>query len=192
MRYKAQVFNPEHQRLIEVGQAGPGQRFLPRRDSFLTPAEHAVDHHRVDFLQRSVRIAMTVLERDARLLLLGMLAEIEQFAEIPDEVFGTGHSFLVGMCRFGVPFSPSAWVGKPLPSARRMSFSRAARRLASNGQVIRVTDRSRDRVRYLVPTPEGLERALQFAGVQADRQAVQEGLQRTRWGRPLAKHLGGK
>jgi hypothetical protein len=135
---------------------------------------------------------MTALERDYRLLLLGILAEIEQFAEIPDEVFGTGHSFLVGMCRFGVPFTPAVWVGKPLPSARRMSFSRAARRLASNGQVIRVTDRSRDRVRYLVPTPAGLGRALQLAGMQADRQAVQEGLNRTRWGHSLAKHLGGK
>ena|GEM_PF-2769379 len=165
---------------------------FPAKRVFLMPVERVEGWDKVGFLQRSVRSAMTALERDARLLLLGILAEIEQFAEISDEVFGTGHSFLVGMCRFGVPFAPAAWVGKPLTSARRMSFSRAARRLASNGQVIRVTDRSRDHVRYLVPTPSGLERAFQFAGHQADRQAVQEGLQRTRWGRPLAKHLGGQ
>lgn len=134
---------------------------------------------------------MTAIESDSQLLLLGILAEIEQFAEVPDAVFGTGHSFIVGMCRSGVPFAPAVWAGKPLPSARRMSFSRAARRLASKGQVVRVTDSSRDRVRYIVPTPEGLDRALRLAGDQADRQAVREGLNRTRWGRTLAQHLGG-
>jgi len=135
---------------------------------------------------------MTAVEADSRLLLLGMLAEIEQFAELPDDAFDTGDSFVVGMCNEGVPFIPAVWVGNALPSARRMSFSRAARRLAIRGQVVRVTERLRDRVRYLVPTPDGLNRALLLAGDQADRQAVREGLHRTRWGRPLAKHLGGK
>jgi hypothetical protein len=73
-----------------------------------------------------------------------------------------------------------------------MSFSRAARRLALRGQVVRVTERLRDRVRYLVPTPDGLRRALALAGDQADRTAVCEGLHRTRWGRPLAKQIGGE
>ena len=134
---------------------------------------------------------MTAVKADSRLLLLGILAEIEQFAEVPDDAFAAGDRFIVGMCGSGGPFAPAVWVGKPLPPARRMSFSRAARRLAARGQVVRVTERLRDRVRYLVPTPEGLRRALALAGDQADRQAIREGLYRTRWGRALAKHLGG-
>jgi hypothetical protein len=135
---------------------------------------------------------MTAIEADSRLLLLGILAEIEQFAEVPDDAFDVADRFIVGMCDSGVPFAPAVWVGQPLPPARRMSFSRAARRLAARGQVIRVTERLRDRVRFLVPTPDGLRRALAFAGNQADRQAIREGLHRTRWGSSLAKHLGGK
>jgi hypothetical protein len=140
----------------------------------------------------SVRFAMTAIEADSRLLLLGILAEIEQFAEVPDDAFDAGDRFIVGMCGSGVPFAPAIWAGKPLSPARRMSFSRAARRLAVRGQVVRVTERLRDRVRYLVPTPDGLRRAIALAGDQANRHAIREGLHRTRWGRSLAKHLGGK
>jgi hypothetical protein len=136
--------------------------------------------------------AMTAIEADSRLLLLGILAEIEQFAEVPDDAFDAGDRFIVGMCGSGVPFAPAVWVGKPLPPARRMSFSRAARRLAARGQVVRVTEQLRDRVRFLVPTPDGLRRALALAGDQADRTAVCEGLHRTRWGRSLARQIGGE
>lgn len=39
--------------------------------------------------------------------------------------------------------------------------------------------------------PVGLRRALARAGDQADRTAVCEGLHRTRWGRSLARQIGG-
>jgi DNA-binding MarR family transcriptional regulator len=73
-----------------------------------------------------------------------------------------------------------------------MAFSRATRRLAARGLVRRITEQLRDRVRYLVPTPEGLSRALALAGAKADRTAVREGLDRTRWGRTLARRVGGE
>jgi len=135
---------------------------------------------------------MTAIEANARYLLLAILAEIELFAEVPDDAFDAGNSFVVAMSREGVPFAPAVWVGQPLPPARRMAFSRAARRLADRSLVRRVTERLRDRVRHLVLTPAGLARAIALAGDQADRTAVREGLQRTRWGRTLAKRIGGE
>ncbi len=135
---------------------------------------------------------MTKIESNSRLLLLAILAEIELFAEVPDDAFGAGDPFVVAMCRDGVPFTPALWLGGPLSPARRMALSRAARRLATKGQVVRITEKKRDRVRLLVPTPGGLRRALALAGAKADREAISEGLFRTSWGRSLAKHLGGK
>lgn len=128
---------------------------------------------------------MTAIEANVRFLLLAVLAEIELFAEVPDDAFDAGDPFVVAMCRDGVPFTPALWVGQPLPAARRMAFSRAARRLADRGLARRITEASRDRVRYLVLTPDGLSRALALAGNQADQTAVREGLARTRWGRTL-------
>jgi hypothetical protein len=133
---------------------------------------------------------MTAIESNARALLLAVLAEIELFAEVPDDLFDRGDPFLVAMTREGVPFMPAFWTGERLSPARRMSFSRAARRLAASGLVLRITERLRDRVRYLVPTADGLARAIALAGHRADRTAVREGLARTRWGRPLAKSIG--
>lgn len=96
------------------------------------------------------------------------------------------------MAGTGVPFAPAQWLGERLSPARRMAFSRAARRLASTGQIRRLTELHRDRVRYVVPTTSGLRRALVLAGDDADRTAVFEGLARTRWGRVLANRIGGE
>lgn len=135
---------------------------------------------------------MTAIEANARFLLLAILAEIEQFAEVPDDAFDAADPFVVAMCRDGVPFAPAFWAGERLSSARRMAYSRAARRLADRGLVKRITEKHRDRVRYLVPTSDGMSRALTLAGDKADRQAVWEGLARTRWGRALARQIGGQ
>jgi hypothetical protein len=135
---------------------------------------------------------MTAIEANARFLLLAILAEIELFAEVSEDAFDAGDPFVVAMCREGVPFTPALWVGQSLPPARRMAFSRAARRLADRGLVRRVTEARRDRVRYLVLTPDGLSRAVALAGDKADRTAVREGLARTRWGRTLARQIGGE
>jgi hypothetical protein len=135
---------------------------------------------------------MTAIEADSRLLLLAILAEIELFAEVLDDAFEAADAFVVDMNKESVPFAPALWVGQPLLPARRMAFSCAARRLADRGLVRRVTERLRDRVRYLVLTPDGLSRAVALAGDQADRTAVREGLARTRWGRSLARWIGGE
>jgi hypothetical protein len=134
---------------------------------------------------------MSAIEANTRFLLLAVLAEIEQFAEVPDDAFGTGDRYLVAMTRDGVPFAPAFWVGRSLSPARRMAFSRAARRLAARGLVRRITERLRDRVRCLVPTADGLARAVLLAGDSVDATAVREGLARTRWGRSLANSMGG-
>ncbi len=134
---------------------------------------------------------MTAIERNSRFILSAVLAEIELFAEMPDDAIDAGEPFAVTMCREGVPFTPAVWSGSRLPSARRVAFSRAAHRLAQRGEVVRVTERLRDRVRCLVLTPTGLARALALVGKKADRSALREGLQRTKWGRALARRLKG-
>jgi hypothetical protein len=133
---------------------------------------------------------MTAIESNARFILLAILAEIEAFAEVPDDAFEAGDPFVIAMCRDGVPFAPAHWVGGSLPSARRMAFSRAAHRLTAQGLIRRVTERLRDRVRYVAPTRAGLTHALALAGKKADRTAVYEGLRRTCWGRSLATRTG--
>lgn len=50
--------------------------------------------------------AMTAIEADSRLLLLGILAEIEQFAEVPDDAFDAADRFVVGMCGSGCRSRP--------------------------------------------------------------------------------------
>jgi hypothetical protein len=54
---------------------------------------------------------MTAIEANARFLLLAVLAEIELFAEVPDDAFDTADPFVVAMSREGVPFAPALWVG---------------------------------------------------------------------------------
>ena len=126
---------------------------------------------------------MTAIETNARFVLLAMLAEIELLAEAPEEAIDCGQPHLVALCREGVPFTPAAWSGGPLSPARRMAFSRAARRLAERGLVKRITHSGRDRTTCLVPTPAGLELAIALAGNKVDCGAVREGLARTCWGR---------
>ena len=92
---------------------------------------------------------MNAIEANTRFLLLAVLAEIEQFADVPDDAFGTGDRYLIATSRDGVPFAPAFWVGRSLSPARRMAFSRAARRLAARGLIRRVTEQLRDRVRCL-------------------------------------------
>lgn len=46
---------------------------------------------------------MTAIEADSRLLLLGILAEIEQFAEVLDDAFDAGDRVIAGMCGSGGP-----------------------------------------------------------------------------------------
>ena len=123
-------------------------------------------------------------------MLLILLAEIEVFAELPDDLPDPPEPYLYGLQTAGVPYRPAAWLGGPLPPAPRMACSRAAQRLARAGLVRRITEARRDRVRYLQPTADGLVRALELAGRDADKTAVVEGLRRTQWGRGLARRVG--
>lgn len=123
-------------------------------------------------------------------MLLTLLAEVEVFAELPDDLLDAPEPYLYALQTAGVPYRPAAWLGGPLPPARRMACSRTARCLARAGLVRRMTEARRDRVRYLQPTVDGLVRALELAGRDADKTAVVEGLRRTRWGRGLARWVG--
>ena len=119
-------------------------------------------------------------------ILFTILAELETLAGLPDDA---ATPFLATLSAVGLPFTPGEWFGYPLQSRQRMAFSRAARRLAARGMVRRMTETHRDRTVALVPTAEGVAHALALAGTRADRQAVREGLRRTRWGTELANAI---
>jgi hypothetical protein len=73
----------------------------------------------------------------SNVILLNLLAEIEVFAEVPDDAGPSLH--VHPLVAAGVPYCPRAWLGRPLSAAERMAYSRATRRLAIAGQVERVT-----------------------------------------------------
>jgi hypothetical protein len=61
---------------------------------------------------------VVAIKADSHLFLLGILAKIEQFAEVPDEALDAADRFVVGMCGSGVRFVPTVWIGKRLSPAR--------------------------------------------------------------------------
>jgi hypothetical protein len=62
-------------------------------------------------------------------------------------------------------------------------------RLERDGFVVRIVERTRDRVTHVRPTLEGLRHILQNTH-GARPEAVATGLRRTRWGHALADGLG--
>jgi hypothetical protein len=122
-------------------------------------------------------------------LLRAMLAEIESFGELAEDVAHSQHVHMLGMRFRGVPYQPCQWFA-PLTNAARMAYSRAARRLEDTGWVWRVTEERRDRVTHLQPTEAGLQLALELVP-GADRAALARGLRHTTWGHALAERLSG-
>lgn len=125
-------------------------------------------------------------------ILVALLAEIEVFADVPEDALLGNDPYVRSMVTIGIPYSPATWFGEAVTPSQRMACSRAARRLATEGLVERILEGHRDRVTHLVPTTGGLRQALKIAGPDACSGAVMEGLQRTTWGRPLATVLSNR
>ena len=77
-----------------------------------------------------------------------MLAELEIFAEINLDTPGITDSWLTGMLRHGIPFTPSYWAGDENPR-RKMQLVRAAKQLEQMGRLKRVTEPNRDRATHV-------------------------------------------
>lgn len=123
-------------------------------------------------------------------LLQIILAEIETFADLSDELLDSNVWYVKEMATVGVPYRPAVWLNRrPLPRDRRQSISRVARRLERHGLVQRITEAKRDRVTHLRPTPAGLWRALALAGAKSDHQAVIRGLRLIYWAGSLAAEI---
>ena len=87
----------------------------------------------------------------------------------------------------GVPYRPVVWFGE-MDICHRQRYSRACQALERDGYLIRNTEPLRNRVMSQQPTLYGLTWPLHDAPL-ARRQAVIEGLRRTKWGRELAELL---
>lgn len=128
------------------------------------------------------------LDRHQRDILLTVLAEVEVFAEVPEEVIDSDDPRIASMIGKGVPYTPAAWFKEPLSDAQRKALSRAARRLETQGLMRRITEPNRNRVTHLRLTWDGLQEACRLAP-EADQAATREGLCRTAWGRDLLDDL---
>lgn len=127
-----------------------------------------------------------VIPSTQRQLLLALLANLEAFAELPDDLAALStHPEVAGFRVRGVPYRPNHWFRQAPTPGRRQARSRALRRLASAGLVRRITQPRRDRVTHVQFTQRGLALALALAGADADRGAVAEALRRTAWGEAL-------
>lgn len=87
----------------------------------------------------------------------------------------------------GVLFQPTQWFGA-MDVSHRQRYSRACRRLERDGYVVRETESLRNRAVALRPTLYGLTWPLRDVSFER-KQAVVEGLRRTRWGQDLAEEL---
>ena len=117
-----------------------------------------------------------------------LLAELEVFAEIDLDVPGITDSWIVGMLRHGVPFTPSYWGGDKNPR-RKMQLVRAAKQLEQMGRLKRVTEPNRDRTTHVIPTPELISETIGRLGDEVSVDAVIAALSRTDWGAGIASQL---
>ena len=130
--------------------------------------------------------AAAVLDEYAKRILVALLAEAEALRDLGPALEGGASRELAELRDLGIPYRPVEWCDAPLSCASRMAYSRATAQLEHAGLLSRVTDKRRNRVRYLRLTPAGLCWGLQLVGRRADPAAVAEGLRRTTWGKSLA------
>ncbi len=77
---------------------------------------------------------------------------------------------------------------RPANESRASRYSRACQALERDGYVVRETESLRNRAVAVQPTLYGLTWPLRDAP-SANKQAVVEGLRRTKWGQELAEEL---
>ena len=90
----------------------------------------------------------------------------------------------------GVPYRPSDILGRPLLTAERKAWSRAAEALAGEGSVIRVSSGLGRKTTHLQPTAALAAAWLAEADSETGKRLL-EGLRRSRWGIELAAELTG-
>lgn len=117
-----------------------------------------------------------------------LVAELEVFAEIELNVPGITDSWLTGMLRHGIPFSPSYWAGDENPQ-KKMQLVRAAKQLEQMGLLKRVSEPNRDRTTHVIPSPELISETIDQLGDEANLDAVIAALSRTDWGIGIARRL---
>ncbi len=115
-----------------------------------------------------------------------LLAELEIFAEINLDTPGIMDSWLTGMLRHGIPFTPSYWTGNDSPGAK-MRLVRAAAQLEQKGLLKRVTEPNRDRTTHVIPSLALISETIGRLGDDVNVDAVISALSRTDWGVGLCR-----
>ncbi len=90
----------------------------------------------------------------------------------------------------GVPYRPSDILGRPLLTAERKAWSRAAEALAGEGLITRVSSGLGKKTTHLQPTATLAASWLAGADSETGKQLL-EGLRRARWGIELVAELTG-
>lgn len=117
-----------------------------------------------------------------------LVAELEVFAEIDLDLPGIKSSWLTGMLRHGIPFTPGQWAGDENPR-QKMRLVRAAKQLELMGLLARVTEPNRDRTTHVIPSPELILDTIDQLGDEANVDAVIAALSQADWGAGIACRL---
>ena len=117
-----------------------------------------------------------------------LLAELEVFSEINLDLPGIKSSWLTGMLRHGIPFTPSYWTGNDSPGAK-MRLVRAVTQLEQKGLLTRVTEPNRDRTTHVIPSTKLISDTIDQLGDEANVDAVIAALSQTDWGAGIACRL---
>ena len=117
-----------------------------------------------------------------------LVAELEVFAEINLDVPAITDSWIVGMLRHGIPFTPNYWAGDQNPW-RKMQLVRAVKQLEQMCLLKRVIEPNRDRTTHVIPSSELIAATIDQLGDEVDVVAVVAALSRTDWGIGTAGQL---
>jgi hypothetical protein len=117
-----------------------------------------------------------------------LVAEIEVFGELAWAKFPIRTNWLIGMEYYGVPFEPTYWATRK-DDRKRMRLVRTTKQLVELGHLQRLTRQRKNRTSHVVPTADFLAETITQLDVEACRNEIFAGLQKTHWGRPLIESV---
>ncbi|QDT61435.1 hypothetical protein SV7mr_39700 [Stieleria bergensis] len=113
-----------------------------------------------------------------------LVAEIEVFGDLEIATFGIPTSWLTGMRRYGIPFTPTQWAD-PHDARKKMRLIRASQQLFDLGHLHRLTRSRNDRTSHVLPAHDFLIETVQKLGTEVHRPSFYNGLRKTDWGRGM-------
>ena len=167
-----------------MGSNHENERVLRREGLEPRAAESAALVLRVYFLEQVVRVLRKPMKQNHFELASQLVAEIEVFGDLEIATFGIPTSWLTGMRRHGIPFTPTQWADSH-DARKKMRLIRASQQLFDLGHLHRLTRSRNDRTSHVLPAHEFLIETVQKLGTEVHRPSFYNGLRKTDWGRGM-------